>query len=62
MRLWIFTLQFQLKNQNKQINKQTNKQAEQSTDLNRFMWEKQLFNQKLKKKELKENKKGLINC
>ena len=42
MKLWIITLQFQLKKQNKQTN--------ESTNLNRFMWEK-LLNQKKKSKK-----------
>ena len=61
--MWIITLQI---NFNKQ--KQTNAQTKQSTYLNRFIWGKELFNQKKKgkskgkyenKKEIKRNKKRI---
>ena len=49
MKLWIITPQFKLKKQNKQTKESTNL-------INRFMWEKELFNPK-KRKQKNDNYK-----
>ena len=48
MKLWIIIV-------SAQEEKQTNKQTKKSTDLNHFMWEKELFDTKLEEKKKTKN-------
>ena len=48
MKLWIIIV-------SAQEEKQTNKQTKKSTDRNRFMWEKELFDTELEEKKKTKN-------